>query len=270
MKEERRNDIKLSAIGYIHTKHNTKFSAPHQPNPDSDLERATIELLPGHNFEQALKDLSGFERIWIIWCFHKNTEWNPQVRPPRGKAQKRGVFATRSPHRPNPIGMTPVRLLSIKGRCLEIGESDLLDDTPILDIKPYIPKYDSFPDSLAGWVSEVDEQTEGAKFTLQIRNLAREQLDWLKENDIEIEGRVVEILSVDPTPHRTRRITKCGERFRIASGAWRVFFSVEQGLVSIIEVRPGYSLKALLNQALNKIPDREAQIEFEGRWPVLS
>ena len=266
MKDERRQDIKLSPIGYIHTKHNTKFSTPHQPLPGSDEERATIELLPGHNFEQALKDLAGFERVWIIWCFHKNTEWNPQVRPPRGKTQKRGVFATRSPHRPNPIGMTPVRLLSVKGRCLVIGESDLLDGTPILDIKPYIPKYDSFPDAIAGWVSEVDEQTEAKMFTVEIRNLARQQLDWLKEHDIELEERVIEILSVDPTPHRTRRITKSGERFRIASGAWRIFFSIDQRVVSILEVRPGYSTKSLSDPSLTEIADRQAQLEFGRVW----
>jgi tRNA-Thr(GGU) m(6)t(6)A37 methyltransferase TsaA len=99
------------------------------------------------NFEQALKDLEGFERIWVIYLFHLNDSWKPMVTPPRNKGKKVGVFASRSPHRPNGIGLSCVTLNRIEGLNIYISNSDILDGSPVLDIKPYLPWSDSFPDS---------------------------------------------------------------------------------------------------------------------------
>jgi tRNA-Thr(GGU) m(6)t(6)A37 methyltransferase TsaA len=119
----------------------------------------TIQLHGGCNFETALRDLDGFERLWVLFLFNRNGHaWRPTTRPPLaapGRARV-GTFASRAPYRPNPIGLSCVRLLAVQGRTLTIAESDLLDDTPILDLKPYIPSADAFPQARAGWV---DAQT---------------------------------------------------------------------------------------------------------------
>ena len=125
-----------------------------------------IELLPGHGYEQALEDLGGFERIWLIFLFDRNGGgWKPKVRPPDGSVHKRGVFATRSPHRPNPLGISAVELDRIEGRKLFIRNFDLLDGTPILDIKPYIPAADAFPNARAGWRDENDQTCRPVAFS---------------------------------------------------------------------------------------------------------
>ena len=111
-----------------------------------------IVLNEGQNFEMALRDLDGFERIWVIFQFHENEGWRPTTRPPvppKGK-DRVGTFASRSPYRPNPIGLSCVRLLKIDGLTLYVDEADLLNGTPVLDIKPYIPMADAFPDAKAG------------------------------------------------------------------------------------------------------------------------
>jgi tRNA-Thr(GGU) m(6)t(6)A37 methyltransferase TsaA len=99
-----------------------------------------------------LQDLEGFDRIWLISFMHLNGVFGrPTVRPPRGGA-KRGLLATRAPHRPNPIALSCVELLGVEGRVISVKGLDLLNDTPILDIKPYIGRFDAFPDSSVGWL----------------------------------------------------------------------------------------------------------------------
>lgn len=130
-----------------------KYDAPRQGVFSGGTGR--IELAAGRNFETALRDLDGFERIWVLFLFDRNgTDWRPTTRPPVAVPglDRVGVFASRAPYRPNPIGLSCVRLLAVRGRILDIAESDLLDGTPILDIKPYIPAADAFPDAAAGWV----------------------------------------------------------------------------------------------------------------------
>ena len=114
-----------------------------------------IELFPHCNYEQALEDLTGFERVWLLFVFDRNANWKPKVHPPYGIDRKVGVFASRSPYRPNPIGLSAVELVKIEGLKVFIRNFDLLEGTPILDIKPYIPEADAFPDSKAGWRDEV-------------------------------------------------------------------------------------------------------------------
>ena len=108
-----------------------------------------------------LLDLDGFERIWVLYAFHRTEFRGLQVVPYRDTIPH-GIFATRAPARPNPIGMSCVRLLGIRGHRLEIGEVDILDGTPILDIKPYIPEYDAYPAARAGWV-EADAVRRGPR-----------------------------------------------------------------------------------------------------------
>ncbi|MDX8405788.1 MAG: tRNA (N6-threonylcarbamoyladenosine(37)-N6)-methyltransferase TrmO [Mariprofundus sp.] len=146
--------IDMQAIGVVKSSYKERFATPRQPTLDQ-TECAEIHLNGGLNFEQALMDLDGFSHIWVVYWMHLNRGWNPTVIPPRGPKQRRGLFATRGPHRPNSIGLSAVRLKKIKGRILYIEGHDMLDATPVLDIKPYIPYADMIKDASSGWLADV-------------------------------------------------------------------------------------------------------------------
>lgn len=167
------NEILLKPIGHFCCRQSEKYMAPKQPG--MGLETGQIILNPGSNYEQALEDLEGFSRIWVIFLFHRNSSWKPKVLTPRG-GSKRGVFSTRSPHRPNPIGLSCVELLKIEGRSLYVNNNDLLDGTPILDIKPYLPYADAFPDSLTGWITE-----ESASYPVEWTQAAKAAAHFIEE-----------------------------------------------------------------------------------------
>ena len=137
----------LAGIGIIHTPFKEPMGMPIQPVFAGETE-GTVEVLP--QYAEGLRDLEGFERIWLIFWLHKAPPGPLRVIPFRDTTE-RGVFATRAPCRPNAIGLSCVRLLSIAGNVLTIGGVDILDGTPLLDIKPYVPKFDAFPSSRAGW-----------------------------------------------------------------------------------------------------------------------
>ena len=263
------DSLTLKPIGFIRTEKRVKFQARHQP-VDGEEECNLLELLPGSNFEQALKDLEGFDRVWLLWWFHRNETWRPLVLPPRGPSKRRGVFATRSPHRPNPLGMTPVRLLGVEGRTLRLGACDLVDGTPVFDVKPYVPAYDSFPDAKAGWIADADTWAdEPPKFGVVFSPLAEEQARWLREmHGVNFTARLTELLSRDPSPHRTRRIRKRPSGgFEIGCGAWRAAFVVEGDGVTVTALETGYPLRFLTREGYEAVPDREAQMAFLARWP---
>lgn len=265
------DSLTLKPIGFIRTAKQVKFQARHQP-VDGEEERNLLELLPGSNFEQALKDLAGFDRVWLLWWFHRNETWRPLVLPPRGPSKRRGVFATRSPHRPNPLGMTPVRLLGVTGRTLRLGACDLVDGTPVFDVKPYVPAYDSFPEAKAGWISEVDAEVSApARFTVTFSAHAEGQARWLREeHGVDFTARLTELLSRDPSPHRTRRIRKRPSGgLEIGCGAWRAAFTVADDTVEVTALETGYPLRFLTREGYEAVPDREAQMAFLTRWPEL-
>lgn len=150
------------AIGFVRSPYSRRIDAPHQATVVEGTESGTaadgiIELadwIP----DPVLKDLFGFERIWVVFVFDRSGGWAPLVKPPRGHG-RRGVLATRSPDRPNAIGLSAVELVAVEGRCLRVRGHDLLDGTPVLDVKPYIPYADAFPDARAGWCDDVDAAT---------------------------------------------------------------------------------------------------------------
>jgi tRNA (adenine37-N6)-methyltransferase len=144
-------------IGVARTPYRERHGTPQQAHVTSGegRARATIELFPSVVPREALDDLEGIERLWIISHLHLNVGWNAKVMPPRGERKKRGLLATRSPHRPNGIGLSSVRLVRVEGFLLHVEEIDLLDGTPILDVKPYVPYADAFPDAKAGWIDEI-------------------------------------------------------------------------------------------------------------------
>ena len=124
--------------------------APHQPTASPDAE-GVIEVAP--EYREALADLGTCSRIWLIYCFHRSRGWAAKVKPPRG-GPKRGVFATRAPNRPSQIGLTNVAVISVDDGAglVRVRGIDLLDETPILDIKPYMPTIDAWPDAGHGWL----------------------------------------------------------------------------------------------------------------------
>ena len=151
--------FEMVEIGVAHTPLTTRFQAPCQPAVQGGAE-ARIELHP--EYRDGLADLDGFDRVWLLYTFHLNQGWRSRVKPPRGD-RTRGLFATRGPHRPSSIGLTAARLLRVDDGCLWVSEMDLLDQTPILDIKPYIPRVDAYPSARAGWVDAVDVDEQAAR-----------------------------------------------------------------------------------------------------------
>jgi len=147
--------VTLRPVAVVRSPFTERHGTPRQPGYRSaEPVAATVALLDDVPVE-ILKDLSSFSHIWILSWFHLNgARRKPLVRPPIGGA-KRGVFATRAPHRPNPMGLTVVRLMSVEGRVLHVHGVDLLDGTPVLDIKPYIPDYDAVVDASRGWLDAV-------------------------------------------------------------------------------------------------------------------
>jgi tRNA-Thr(GGU) m(6)t(6)A37 methyltransferase TsaA len=142
--------MELRPIGVIHTPYQIQEGTPIQPYAARDV-AGEIEIFP--KFRAALKDLRGFERIWLIYWFHRAQTFSARVIPYRDVVE-RGLFATRAPSRPNPIGLSVVRLgsLNVKTGKLSVLDVDMLDGTPLLDIKPYVPQFDSYPDAKVGWL----------------------------------------------------------------------------------------------------------------------
>ena len=146
----------MEPIGLFRCAATHRYDAARQPSIAGKASTGAVELFPGHGYEQALRDLPGFSHIWLLYLFHHNTHWKPVIRPPRAN-RKVGVFASRAPYRPNPIGLSCVALLGVEGRTLTVGAHDLLDGTPILDIKPYLAYTDSVPQATQGWLDELGE-----------------------------------------------------------------------------------------------------------------
>jgi tRNA-Thr(GGU) m(6)t(6)A37 methyltransferase TsaA len=226
--------LTLQPIGYVTTPFKSKYAAPRQPASATKKSTGIITLLPGRNFEQALADLSGFDYIWVIFWFHKNTNWKPMVLPPHGGRKKRGVFSTRSPHRPNPVGLSLCRLIDIKGRTLRIESPDMLDGTPVLDIKPYLPHAESHPGARTGWIGGSNEQSP-RPYKVVIAPEIRSALKLVeREERREIVSYVKEILTRDPHPHAYRRIKSSSDGSSvIAVKRWRFMFTLKEGTVRI-------------------------------------
>lgn len=149
----------FTPIAYVRSPYEKRIDAPHQSTvvqgtQSGDAEIAVVEFIVDIP-HAAYRDLEGFERIWLVYVLHRSEGWKAEVRPPRGGG-KRSVLATRSPHRPNAIGLSAVHLIAVEPTALRVQGIDLLDGTPILDIKPYVPYADAFPDSKAGWINVID------------------------------------------------------------------------------------------------------------------
>jgi tRNA-Thr(GGU) m(6)t(6)A37 methyltransferase TsaA len=217
-------------IGFVRSPFVERAAAPRQAVAPASEEAATsgrIELVPGHGYEDGLDGLAGWSHAWIVFVFHKNVEegrgWKPKVQPPRSTT-KRGVFATRSPHRPNPIGISAVAIERVEGLVVHVGALDLLDGTPVLDIKPYVAYADARSEGRAGWLDAPDPI---ARWPVVFEPAAREQLAWLDARGVPLTPAIEAALALGPQPHAYRRIRLHGDGMRLAIKEWRVDFRVE-------------------------------------------
>ena len=229
--------LTLEPIGYVRTALQFKDEAPRQPRAGGGAP-GRIELLSGRNYEHALLDLSGWDHIWVLFWFHHNAGWRPKVLPPRSTSGRKGVFATRSPHRPNPIGLSAVRLERIEGLTLHVQDIDMLDGTPVLDLKPYVAYTDAIVDARNGWLDGADPI---AAFDVRWDAAAAEQAAWVEaRTSLTLRARVTSTLALGPEPQPYRRIRRDGAGFVLAVKDWRARFSVEGRRVSVHEIRSGY------------------------------
>lgn len=151
-------DMEFKPIGTVHSPYKEKIEAPIQPKYSE--EEGQIEIFP--EFADGLKDIEGFSHIWVIFAFHKSEGYDLHVKPYLDD-EVRGVFACRAPRRPNPIGISLVRLESRNGHILNIKGLDMLDGSPVLDIKPYVGDFDEFSDVKIGWLQGKVQQASGKK-----------------------------------------------------------------------------------------------------------
>lgn len=150
--------IRLEPIGVIRSPFTEAAGTPIQP-ATAGAAQGRVEVLP--RYTEGLRDLDGFDRIWLVFFFDRAGPWQPVVQPYRDTTP-RGLFATRAPSRPCPIGMSVVRLVGVRGSTLKVEGIDVLDETPLLDIKPYVPEFDAFPDSCAGWFDAAPSEASTA------------------------------------------------------------------------------------------------------------
>jgi len=193
--------IALETIGIIHSPFKEKFGIPRQPGLVPQVQ-ATLQLLPPYDRPEAVAGLEGYSHIWIQFLFHQamRGQWQPTVRPPRLGGNKRvGVFASRSPFRPNPIGLSVVGLRQVRcdkgGVELLLGGVDLLDGTPVLDIKPYVAYVDSIADARSGFAPAAPDQRLDVRFAAVAEGQLRERQDG-----DELKAMIRALLAIDPRP----------------------------------------------------------------------
>jgi tRNA-Thr(GGU) m(6)t(6)A37 methyltransferase TsaA len=253
--------LTLHTIGYVRTTLATKTEAVRQPRAGGNA-NGRIELLPGRNFEHALLDLDGWDYIWVIFWFHFNRGWRPKVLPPRSRSGRKGVFATRSPHRPNPLGLSAVKLERIEGLTLHVADIDILDGTPVFDIKPYVAYTDAIASTESGWLE--DPGDPGPRFAVEWDAAAADQAAWIEaRTGLRIRERVSGTLALGPEPQPYRRIRRAAEGYVLAVTEWRVRFSVADGLVRVHGIASGFREAQL---ARGDAPEIAAHREFRARF----
>ncbi|MBI5201064.1 MAG: tRNA (N6-threonylcarbamoyladenosine(37)-N6)-methyltransferase TrmO [Elusimicrobia bacterium] len=230
--------MNVRPIGVLRSCFKEKFGTPRQPHLAPGAS-ATLTLDAAHVPEQSLAGLDGFSHVWLLSWFHLNTNKKPlpKVHPPRLQGGKVGLFASRSPHRPNPIGLSLARLEKIDGATLHLSGIDLVDGTPILDVKPYIPESDGAPKASAGWTSEAPFTPMAVRFTERADSdaaaaEARLGLSGLKEL-------LRDLLGQDIRNPRDRAQSKDGVDLGFFLHDFEARFSVEGRVATVLRLETG-------------------------------
>ena len=220
----------MKIIAKIHNDFKEKFGIPRQSGLSGEL-KSKIVFEPEYRNPDALRGIDGYSHLWLIWQFSEaiREDWSPTVRPPRLGGNKRvGVFATRAPYRPNPIGLSSVKLEAVEqtsdeGIVLIVSGADLLDGTPIYDIKPYLAYVDSHPDATDGFAEKVRDYALNVVFCKEL----------LSRIDISRQKSLIQILGQDPRPsYQTDPEREYGMKF----ADYEIFFKVDGDILTVTRV----------------------------------
>lgn len=252
-------------IGVVHTQQKYRFETPRQGAFSGC--GGEIELFSAFGGD-AIADLAGFDRIWVIFCFHLNSDrkWKPKVRPPfPADGCCRSVFATRSPYRVNPIGLSCVELAGISGNRLLLRHIDMLDGTPVLDIKPYIPEADAFADSAVGWRSEVPVSGD-LQWELEYSDLFIEQSGFIRrESGLDLENFAAVQLANEPFDASRKRVKELDNNcWQLSCRTWRMIFTPvpQERRISVLEIVSNYTAGELLPGAEDRYNDKDIHRKF--------
>jgi len=223
-------DVTIQVIARMHSDFSTKFGIPRQSGLVDEL-RSTIVFEPEFRNPDALRGIEDFSHLWIIWQFSEavRTGWSPTVRPPRlGGNTRMGVFATRSPFRPNNLGLSSVKLLGVEhtqefGTVLHVGGADLMDGTPIFDIKPYIAYGDSHPDARGGFTDHAGDFLLNVDFPPALLSLLPE----------EKQQAAIGVLSHDPRPSYQRKPDRI---YGLTFAGYDIRFRVMDNTLTVVNV----------------------------------
>ena len=223
-------NVEIQVIARMKSDFPSKFGIPRQSGLVEEL-RSTVIFEPEFRNSDALRGIEGYSHLWLIWQFSEavRTDWSPTVRPPRlGGNARMGVFATRSPFRPNSLGLSSVKLLGVEeteafGTVLHVGGADLMDGTPIFDIKPYIPYGDSHPEATGGFTDTAED------FLLQV-NFPTELLNLLPEDK---QQAAIGVLSHDPRPSYQRRPERV---YGLSFAGYNIRFTVAEDTLRVVSV----------------------------------
>ena len=243
--------MEMKKIAAIHTDFNEKFGIPRQSTIIDSLE-AEIVFEPEYRDPNCVKGLDGFSHIWILWEFSANRKkgWSPTVIPPRlGGHRHMGVFATRSPFRPNPIGLSCVKLESVemdekRGPVLHVRGADLMDGTPIYDIKPYVRYADCHPDAVSGFADEVGDYRLEVVFPQEL----------LKRLPEEKRENAIAVLREDPRPAYQDDPNR---RYGTAFAGYDIRFHVKERVLTVCEVVPYRKASSCIDHRLISAVDRD-------------
>ena len=218
------HSFSFKPIGFIKSCYPDKFGVPRQ----SGLVKQTVSelaILPEWQPEFALQGLEEYSHVWVSFVFHlnTNTKYHSKIHPPRLKGESVGVFATRSPHRPNPLGLSLATVEKIEGGKIYLGGLDLVDGTPILDIKPYLPQFESLPEARGGWATKDENQVAAIEvsFTDEARTVLNSWTDRLKNPNLQ--SVIEDILKQDPRPVIYRGFEESGKSPYRSDHAFRLY-----------------------------------------------
>jgi len=228
-------------IGTLQSAFKEKFGVPRQSGMIPEA-RAVLKLRPDPAFVTALNHLQDFSHVWVVFVFHQahDRAWTPTIRPPRiGAPNRVGVFASRSPHRPNPIGMSAVKLDRIDfeargGVEIHLSGVDLLDGTPVLDLKPYVPYADSIPDANAGWA-----EGEIPKYAVTYSDESLAAIDAHSQTLPHLKALLTQTLEYDPRPMGQREAMPIadpsneGREFRFRLMHFDVHWRIREGAIQV-------------------------------------
>ena len=221
--------MNIEPIAYFRSPLTSKFGIPRQSGIVTEL-RGTIAFVAKYSQPEALRGLEAYDYLWLVWGFSENidAEKHPTVRPPLlGGNERMGVWATRSPFRPNNLGLSSVRIAKIDAEvpCIEVLGADLMDGTPIYDIKPYLPYVDSHPEARGGFTDDHQWQR------LQV-DISNEYEALFDANDLQV---LKELLSLDPRPHYHDDATR---EYGMPFKKWDVRFRVEDDTLHVLSINP--------------------------------